>query len=326
MVAERIGFARDAARSRALVGPAVGSGVAAIVGGGDRLHRRENTPNDGDDQDHLACALLLACAHGEQHTLDPYVRKALAFLPIVLGAPGFDRRELRWSFDVDGPITLSGALAWVTTVSLRETIGPEHCRWCETNSFDVGARNALRWNDQNGAFLLVNVLGFAVGPSLVMGADLFSAWREGAWKSFFGDALMIAEAAVLASDVNLMLRFAVARERPWATNRSDLEKASPNQTRDRNLSFDSGHTTFMFAVATSAGTIATMRGYKWAPLVWIVGVPLAIATGYMRIASDDHWMTDVLVGAGMGAAFGFAIPYFAHSPVKITPSGIAGTW
>jgi membrane-associated phospholipid phosphatase len=250
------------------------------------------------------------------------VRKGLAALALLAttnaeAAP----RDLHWDFEVDGPITLSGALGWVTTISLRETIGPSACRWCATNSFDVAARNAFKWTDTSAAIYAVNVIGFVVGPTFVLGADLLAASHDGAWKQFFTDALLVAEAAVLASDVNLMVRFLAARERPWATALSAEQKAQPNQTRDQNLSFDSGHATFMFAVATSAGTIATMRGYRWAPLVWIVGMPLALATSYLRVASDDHWMTDVLIGIGMGAAFGFSIPFFAHKPIKVVPAG-----
>jgi membrane-associated phospholipid phosphatase len=87
------------------------------------------------------------------------------------------------------------------------------------------------------------------------------------------------------------------------------------------MSFFSGHATMMFAVATSAGTIATMRGYRWTPVVWLVGLPLAAATAYLRVASDDHWTSDVLLGVAFGSAMGFAIPYLSHKPVRIVPAG-----
>jgi membrane-associated phospholipid phosphatase len=68
-----------------------------------------------------------------------------------------------------------------------------------------------------------------------------------------------------------------------------------------------------FALATASGTVATMRGYRWAPVVWSVGGVVAAVTGYLRIAADKHWLSDVVVGAVVGAGVGFALPYLFHS-------------
>ena len=48
---------------------------------------------------------------------------------------------------------------------------------------------------------------------------------------------------------------------------------------DNNLSFYSGHTNFSFALVVSSGTVATLRGYKGAGLIWAVGLPLAALAG-----------------------------------------------
>jgi membrane-associated phospholipid phosphatase len=245
----------------------------------------------------------------------------LSVIVALEGSAGAEPQALEYNLAVDGSITLASAVAWTTAISLRETIGAAACRWCGTNSFDVAARNALRWGDPIAAQRLVDVIGFAVGPTFILGADFLAARHDESGRLFLTDALLIGEAAGIASDVNLAVRLSVGRERPWASALSPEERAQPNRTRDANMSFYSGHATFLFAMATSAGTIATMRGYRWAPLVWLVGLPFALATSYLRIASDDHWMTDVLVGVGAGAAMGVAIPWLAHKRVRIVPSG-----
>ncbi|MGH7298032.1 MAG: phosphatase PAP2 family protein [Polyangiaceae bacterium] len=230
-------------------------------------------------------------------------------------------RALAYSLEVDGPITLAGSVGWFTAIALRETIGPATCRWCGAGSFDLDARRALLWRDPIAAERLVDVIGFGIGPIFTFGADYLAARHEGASTGqFLVDALLIAEAATLASDVNLAVRLSVGRQRPWAwaAARSG-QAAQASATRDANMSFYSGHATMMFAVASAAGTIATMRGYRWAPLVWLVGMPLALGTAYLRVASDDHWMSDVLVGVAAGSGMGFAIPYFAHPRVRIVP-------
>jgi membrane-associated phospholipid phosphatase len=74
-----------------------------------------------------------------------------------------------------------------------------------------------------------------------------------------------------------------------------------------------------------------MRGYESAP--WILGLGLAGAatTGYLRVAADAHWATDVLAGAAFGAAVGVAVPLLHRVPdVRLVPApgGVAvlGRW
>ncbi len=83
---------------------------------------------------------------------------------------------------------------------------------------------------------------------------------------------------------------------------------------DDTTSFYSGHTNVAFSLAVSAGTVATLRGYRWAPWVWITGLSLATATGYLRVAGDKHYFTDVLAAAAMGSAIGFGVPFVFHRP------------
>src|SRR4029077_11064630 len=42
--------------------------------------------------------------------------------------------------------------------------------------------------------------------------------------------------------------------------------------------------------------------------IWIGGVGLAGSTGYLRVAADRHFLTDVLVGAAVGTAVGTLMP------------------
>src|SRR5262249_22614926 len=79
-----------------------------------------------------------------------------------------------------------------------------------------------------------------------------------------------------------------------------------------NLSFYSGDTTVAFALGVSAATVTSMRGYRWAPVVWVAGIGLGVTTGYLRMAADRHFFTDVLTGAVVGSAIGFAVPSLLH--------------
>jgi len=103
---------------------------------------------------------------------------------------------------------------------------------------------------------------------------------------------------------------------------------------DANLSFYSGHTNFTFALAAAAATVGRLRGYRWAPAALLVGGLVAATTGYLRIAADQHYLTDVLTGAAVGTTIGVAVPYL-HRPcpghgegrpatVALAPASFAG--
>ena len=49
--------------------------------------------------------------------------------------------------------------------------------------------------------------------------------------------------------------------------------------------------------------------------MWAVGLVCATAGGYLRIAADQHYATDVITGALVGSAVGFGVPYFFHHPL-----------
>lgn len=63
-----------------------------------------------------------------------------------------------------------------------------------------------------------------------------------------------------------------------------------------NHSFPSGHTAMAFMTATM---LSKEYGYK-SPWVSIGAYGLAATTGLMRVANNKHWLSDVMVGAGVG--------------------------
>ena len=70
--------------------------------------------------------------------------------------------------------------------------------------------------------------------------------------------------------------------------------------------------------------LASLRHYRLAPLVWGTGLGLATFTGYLRIAADKHYFTDVVVGAAFGSLVGFLVPYVFHRADDSAPAMGAG--
>jgi membrane-associated phospholipid phosphatase len=225
---------------------------------------------------------------------------------------------LRWDPPLDATVTVSGAGLWLGSELLKKDLAPSHCRWCEVDPVDARVRDALVWRDTSAADAVSNLTGFALMPLAAVGMNAIAAAHENALGHVGEDALLVAEALVVTADVTQLTKLLVGRERPFA-HALPPERKMAAQPPDNNLSFFSGHSSAVFAMAVASGTLSTMRGYRWAPLVWSVGGVVAATTAYLRIAADKHWLTDVLVGAVVGAGIGFAVPYFFHSAVDDPP-------
>lgn len=243
---------------------------------------------------------------------------AAATIAVVVAWPSADAhaqtRELRWDPAWDLSVTGVAVAGYVTTVALQSQLAPSSCHWCDVDGVDTSVRDALVWSSTSTADTLSNVLGFALVPVAAVGLDALAAAHEGSLGSVPVDALIIGEATFIAMDVTQITKYLVGRERPFVHALPPDQKPLTAHPSDNNLSFFSGHTTETFALATAAGTVATLRGYRWAPLVWAVGGALAAMTGYLRIAADKHWFTDVLTGMAVGGGIGFAVPYLFHRP------------
>jgi membrane-associated phospholipid phosphatase len=118
---------------------------------------------------------------------------------------------------------------------------------------------------------------------------------------------LMLESAAITSALLQVVKHRVNRQRPYARY-CELACGHAAGERGSRLSFFSGHAALAFSAAVSAGTIASMRSYPHSG--WLLGSGLALATttGYLRIAADRHYFTDVLAGALVGATVGWAVP------------------
>ena len=230
-------------------------------------------------------------------------------------------RELRWDHVADPVVLGVGAAAWLTSELLKSSLVPSRCRWCDVGALDLDTRRALVWPSTSTADVASSVIAFGLAPASAAVTLGLAANHDHAFaRDIVGDVVVVGEATVLAVDLDQLTKFIVARERPFAYELGSGERAHP-ASPDDHLSFFSGHTTATFALAAAAGTVATMRAYRWAPLTWIAGGALATTTGYLRIAADKHWLTEVITAMVVGTAVGIIVPLVFHSPR--TPENMA---
>ncbi|HVV84636.1 MAG TPA: phosphatase PAP2 family protein [Kofleriaceae bacterium] len=232
----------------------------------------------------------------------------------------------------DVPLLVGGGLVFVLAETVfKAPLSPDDCRWCGTDGFDRSIRDHLRWSNPDSAAGLSNWAGYVVTPVAIVGAVGLAGILEDRgpqpWsgRRWWTDGLIVVESAVLASDFTDLVKIAAGRERPFVHALAPADKPLTASPQENNLSFFSGHSSLTMSLAVSAGTVASLRHYRLAPAIWIGGVGLALGTGYLRIAGDRHWASDVLTGWAVGAGFGFAVPYFLHRkrPLPVTDVAVA---
>ena len=125
--------------------------------------------------------------------------------------------------------------------------------------------------------------------------------------------VVILESGFLSAGLTNTVKELVHRPRPYLYN-PDLP-ASAYQPGEDAVSFWSGHTANMAAITFSTASMVqhseASPGLKTA--TWIGAATVPAAMGYLRVRAGRHFPTDVLTGYLVGAAVGFAVPYF-HSP------------
>jgi membrane-associated phospholipid phosphatase len=139
---------------------------------------------------------------------------------------------------------------------------------------------------------------------------------------------MYLEAFLFTTATKDLLKAGVPRWRPYAHHRdpADLEE-------DDRASLPSGHTAYAFMGAAFLTTALILEGAppSLTRPAAAIGYAMACGTGALRVASGEHFVTDVLAGAAIGTLFGWAIPQLharnssdrvevAVSPVGVTVS------
>jgi membrane-associated phospholipid phosphatase len=264
----------------------------------------------------LAVALLLASSPEDQLA----ARDRPPENTVGAAVPPF---QLRYHPFGDPAVAAFMAAAWASTELVSKSVlAPSACTLCDRDPDGVDRLNGLdrwgrgaRWpgpDAQHTADTLSNIVGFGVLPVAIAGIDVALAHAAGAGRGAVEDLVLVTQTAASALLLNQAVKFIAGRERPFVHALTPDERSNVENPQDANLSFFSGHATFAFSAVVAAGTLAELRAYSRRALIWAVGLPLAAATGYLRIAADKHYLSDVLVGAAVGAAFGAGVPLLLH--------------
>ncbi len=131
--------------------------------------------------------------------------------------------------------------------------------------------------------------------------------------AMWGYGLMYFETIAMTYGLKELAKNLVVMERPYVYGEGTLGVGAPEEefsNGDYCRSFPSGHTALAFASATF---ITMVMGFddsasSWRLPVCIGSYAVALGVAASRVLSGNHYITDVLVGALIGASCGAVVP------------------
>jgi membrane-associated phospholipid phosphatase len=154
----------------------------------------------------------------------------------------------------------------------------------------------------------------ATPGSYYIGITMYAAGRLSKNEKLADLGLHGTEALVVGELVAGVVKGVVGRQRPSVLPRnSGSYRLGRGLQGDNYRSFPSGHSTSAFAAAAA---VSSETSRWWPDTRWIIGPILytgAALTGVSRMYNNRHWMSDVLVGAGVGTFAGLKVVRYHHS-------------
>jgi membrane-associated phospholipid phosphatase len=198
--------------------------------------------------------------------------------------------------------------------------------WDSPILFDSGARELLRLNSASARRTAQQVSDilflWEIAHPAIIDPLLIATWRRApgvAWQI----SIINAQAYALTMVLNQATKRLTSRERPYVDLCDQDPTGETCSSGSRYSSFYSGHAAM---TATGAGLLCAhhtqLRIYGNDTLdtgTCVAAVLGTAITGAMRVASDNHWASDVFVGHLMGYASGYLLPtllYYKEFRIK----------
>lgn len=227
----------------------------------------------------------------------------LVFLNISLAAQSVygpvDRRDAYLSGG--GAVLFGGSIALTNTVT---PLTPEEIRLLQDRRDRIWGVD--RWVTGNWSPRAARVSDGLLFSSLALPLGLLA---DNSTRDHFGRHALIAfESLLINTALTQLTKTTVRRPRPYMYN---PDVALPVKLkRSSQFSFFSGHTSIVSCMSfTSARMYNDLNpGSRWEPVVWSTAAIIPALTGYLRVRAGKHYVTDVLVGYGVGALVGLVVP------------------
>ncbi len=150
--------------------------------------------------------------------------------------------------------------------------------------------------------------------TLVISVSMYGVGRLAGWKNVADFGLHGTEAIVVAAGATTLLKEVAGRARPFVSTDNNPHdfRFGRGLKGDDFQSFPSGHTSAAFALASTV----TSESERWWPhQTWIVAPATygaATLVGLSRMYNNEHWASDVVLGAAIGTFSGIKVVRYSH--------------
>lgn len=260
------------------------------------------------------------------HTMKKYI--CALFLPLALITQSLAQSEspYKTSFKVDAPITAVGAGLSGLGLYLMQ----------QKEAFTLEEANNLDKNEVN-SFDRFSAGNYSESAKKVSDIMLYSSLAAPALLLFddkINDntgqvAVLYLESMAITGTLFTMASAAFPRTRPLVYNKEPGVVEDRDKTRANSQnSFYAGHTAAVSTV--SFFTAKVFHDYNpdspARHFVWAGAAIVPAAVGYLRLEAGKHFLSDNLIGYGMGAAVGILVPQLHkkgnNSGISVFPSVI----
>lgn len=148
----------------------------------------------------------------------------------------------------------------------------------------------------------------------VLGGGMYLAGKLTGRASVADVGLHAIESLLLAEGFGSVLKRTIGRARPYVSNTTDprdFSFATGFGTGDRR-SLPSGHTYSAFALASA---ITSETRERWPRSTWFVAPIMygsATMVGFSRMYHNQHWASDIVLGAAIGTFSGLKLVRYMH--------------
>ncbi len=216
----------------------------------------------------------------------------------------------------DTALLTFGAAAAITGFALTKY--SDFPKWYERsynkdsiNSFDRLWYNRYSKNVDRAGDVAVALGGYILPLAVFSGQTIAGNMDS---MDFLTVGVMYAETWCFTYGIKNIIKTQIRRTRPYMYTSS--WESDGVKSGDFVMSFPSGHSTDAFMGAAFL-TYVFSEYYPESSLRWplvAISYSIAVGTGVLRVASGNHFMTDVLSGATLGTAIGFFVP-FIHTRI-----------